>query len=179
MIGRRPLSSFPGRMFRRHHPDSIERKGYLEIDGLLAPERPVIVEYGDPLRRPDEIRAAGCGHPGHEVCDRLACLSLVPGRKRISPPGNRNCTQGKCGAQHHSSCSADTHSCPRDDSAPSNSNHPALVGFRSENGTVIAPDRAWCVSGAAASSLIGLGDLAKEAGAGVSHSFFHALGAQP
>ena len=57
---------------------AIEREGDLEVDRLLRPERPVVVEGGYPLRRLDEIRTTLSRHALHEVDDRLLAGALVP-----------------------------------------------------------------------------------------------------
>ena len=55
------LLSLPFGVLRRDRLDAIERKGELEIIGLLGPERAVIVESRDAFRDGDEIRSAFLG----------------------------------------------------------------------------------------------------------------------
>jgi hypothetical protein len=74
-------------MLRRQCLDAVERVGELHVDRLFDPQRAVIVERGDPLRRRDEVGRSFPGHigdegdPGHigdEGDDRLFRWALVP-----------------------------------------------------------------------------------------------------
>jgi hypothetical protein len=51
--------------------DTIKNEKSLEVDRLLAPERPIIVERCDPLSYRHEIRRAFLGHLFHESLDGL------------------------------------------------------------------------------------------------------------
>ena len=72
------LLLLPLRMLRRQRLDAVEREGELHVDRLLRPERAVVVEHGDPLRRRHEVCSALPRDPADEVDDRPLCLALVP-----------------------------------------------------------------------------------------------------
>ena len=63
------------------HPIEGERE--LRVDGLLDPERPVVVEGGDALRRGYEVWCAGLGHARHEGDDGALRRAVVPRRQWI------------------------------------------------------------------------------------------------
>src|ERR1700760_863245 len=62
---------------------SIEGKSELEIEWLLAPQRAVIVESRDALRREHEVRAALRRHPRDEIDDGFLDRTVVPGGQGI------------------------------------------------------------------------------------------------
>ena len=74
---------------QRHDP--VEREHHLAVDRVLDPERAVLVEGGEPIRRRHEVRAARLGGGPDEVEDRLLGRAVVPGRQRVGllRPGGR------------------------------------------------------------------------------------------
>ena len=62
---------------------SIEGKGELEIEGLLGPQRAVVVEGGDALFGRDKVRAARFGYAGDEIHDRSLRRAFAPGSQGI------------------------------------------------------------------------------------------------
>ncbi len=74
----------PVRIHRRQRLDAVERKGELDIHGLFAPQRAIVVESCDALRQGNKIRRALLGHLGHKIHQRLLCRTLVPGWKRLA-----------------------------------------------------------------------------------------------
>jgi hypothetical protein len=61
---------------QRLHP--IQCKGKLHIHRLLAPQRAVVVEGRDALRRRDKIRRAFAANRSDEAQDRLLGRTIVP-----------------------------------------------------------------------------------------------------
>ncbi|WP_371930184.1 hypothetical protein [Bradyrhizobium sp. CCGUVB1N3] len=70
-------------MLRRHRLDLTEAECRLEIDRLLAPQRAVIVEYGDAFGGRNEVRAAVSRDARDEIGDRRLRRAVVPGWQRI------------------------------------------------------------------------------------------------
>ncbi len=77
------LRVLPFRVLRRERLHPIERKGELEIDRLLGPQRAVIVEGGDAFGLRHEVGAAFRRGPADEIEDRLLYRAVVPRRQRI------------------------------------------------------------------------------------------------
>jgi hypothetical protein len=77
------LPGLPLRMLRSERLDAIEDEGELEVDRLLGPERPVVVEGGDALLGRHELRAGAIGHRLDEREDALLGGAIVPGGQRI------------------------------------------------------------------------------------------------
>jgi hypothetical protein len=71
-------------MLRGHGFHAIEDERKLEIERMLAPQRPVVIEDGDPLFGLNELRPASRGHCADKIEDALFRGTLVPGRKRIA-----------------------------------------------------------------------------------------------
>lgn len=90
------LFVLPLRMHGGKRLDAIEREGNLHIHGLLDPQRAVIVECGNTLRRRDEIGAAGRGDAADEMDDGLFRRRIVPGRQWIGLGGSG----GRRGGHH-------------------------------------------------------------------------------
>ena len=61
----------------------IDHELELKVDRLLGPQRAVVVEGGDPLRRRHEILRAFRRHGVHEIDDRGLGRAVVPRRERI------------------------------------------------------------------------------------------------
>ena len=70
---------------QRHHP--VEREHHLAVDRVLDPERAVLVEGGEPVRRRHEVGAARLGGGADEVEDRLLGRAVVPGRQGVGGLG--------------------------------------------------------------------------------------------
>ena len=82
---------------QRHHP--VEREHHLAVDRVLDPERAVLVEGGEPVRRRHEVGAARLGGGADEVEDRLLGRAVVPGRQRVGGLG-----EGRAQAQYARQC---------------------------------------------------------------------------
>jgi hypothetical protein len=76
--GREGGLRLPLRVLRRQGLDPVDGEEELEIDGLLGPQRAVVVEGGDALGGGHEVRAALPGDPGDEVEDGLPGRPVVP-----------------------------------------------------------------------------------------------------
>ena len=63
--------------------DPVSGEGELHVHRLLGPERPVVVERGDPLRRLDVARALRVAHRPDELHDFRFRRRVVPRRKRV------------------------------------------------------------------------------------------------
>ena len=85
---RKRLSRLPLRMLRRERLDAIEREDELKRHRLLGPERPVVVERGNPLRWLHKVLSALLRDTSNEVDDRLLGRAVVPGWQGIN---------GRCG----------------------------------------------------------------------------------
>ena len=81
----------PLRVLRRERFHPIERERDLHVDGLLGPERPVVVEHGDALRRRHEIGSALARHALDELDDRPLRSALVPRREGVGLRGLAGC----------------------------------------------------------------------------------------
>jgi hypothetical protein len=77
------LGSAPLRVLAGDRLDTVEGEGELDIERLLGPERPVVVEGGDALRWRHEIRSALLRHAGNKVEDRGFRRAVVPGGEAI------------------------------------------------------------------------------------------------
>ncbi len=69
---------------------------------VLAPQRAVVVEDGDAVRRGDEGRAAHGGGVAHEAQDRLLGGTVAPGGQRVRRGGGRRGTavrRWRCGCR--------------------------------------------------------------------------------
>ena len=62
---------------------AVQREDQLGVDGLLGPQRAVIVEYRDAVPLGNEVRRIGVGHGGDELHDRLLGGRLTPARQLI------------------------------------------------------------------------------------------------
>ena len=65
--GAERLARLQRRVGRGQLGRAVQGEQHLRLGRLLAPQRAVVVEDGDPLRRRHEIRAAFGGHRGDEV----------------------------------------------------------------------------------------------------------------
>ncbi|MGY4246228.1 hypothetical protein ACVIIZ_007636 [Bradyrhizobium sp. USDA 4523] len=97
------LLPLPFRMLARQRLHPVERKRKLHIHRLLAPQRAVIVECRDALRRRHEIRRAFPRHRRDEVKDRLLRPAVIPGRKRIFLR-KRMTARGRCRSRYQKTC---------------------------------------------------------------------------
>src|SRR5262245_13586914 len=66
-------------MLRRQGSHSGHREGELEVEGLLRPERAVVVEGRDALLGRYVLRARAIGNLLDKRDDALLCRSVVPG----------------------------------------------------------------------------------------------------
>ena len=80
---RERLLVLPLRMLWRQRLDSSNREERLEVQRLLAPQRPIVVEGGDALRHGHELRRAGLRDLLDELDDRFLRARVVPRRQRI------------------------------------------------------------------------------------------------
>ena len=85
------LLSGPVRMLCGQHLDSIERKGQLHVNGLLGPQRAVVIERGDARGYRNKVGAALGRDAAHERQNRGFGLAVVPGWEWIDDgrPGRR------------------------------------------------------------------------------------------
>ena len=81
--GSERLLGFPLGMLRRERLHTVEGKSKLEIDRLLGPERPVIIEGGNPLRLRHEVLAIGHGDAVDEIHDGLFGFAVIPRRQKV------------------------------------------------------------------------------------------------
>jgi hypothetical protein len=77
------LLALPVRVLRCQRSHPIDRKGELDIDRLLGPQRAVVVEGCDALGCRHELGAGLERHAGNEVGDGPFCGAVIPGRQRI------------------------------------------------------------------------------------------------
>jgi hypothetical protein len=89
---------------------AVEREGKLEIDGLLGPQRAVIVEDGDALRHVDEVGVALRGHPRDKIQNGLPRRPFVPRRERIGLSHGRR-RQQPCKSHPHCGQNDETGAC--------------------------------------------------------------------
>jgi hypothetical protein len=83
LVGRLPgLLVAQRRVGLGHLREPPEDEVELDRHRLLAPQRAVVVEGGDPLLGREVVRAV-TGHPGDELSDRPAGRRVVPGRQRF------------------------------------------------------------------------------------------------
>ena len=80
---REGLLVLPFGVHRRELLNPVEPKGELDIHGLLAPQRSIVVEGRDPVRHGYEVRRALARHGRDEIQDRLLGRPVVPRRKRV------------------------------------------------------------------------------------------------
>jgi hypothetical protein len=69
------------RILRRERLQAILREEKLDLQGLLAPQRAVVVERRDPPGRRHEIRPASLRHACDKVQDRRLRRSRIPRRQ--------------------------------------------------------------------------------------------------
>ena len=62
----------------------IQRKCQLGVQGLLGPQRAVVVEHSDAIRLRDEVRRVAVGHRGDELQDRPLGRARTPARQSIA-----------------------------------------------------------------------------------------------
>jgi hypothetical protein len=72
------LFLFPLRMLRRERLHPVDGKKELEIGRLLAPQRSVVIEDGNPLSRHHELLAAFLSNLFDELDDGLLRRGIVP-----------------------------------------------------------------------------------------------------
>ena len=65
----------------------VHREGQLRVQGLLCPQRAVVVEDRDPVGFRDVVVRAGAGRGGDEFRDRLLRRPVPPARQLISRHG--------------------------------------------------------------------------------------------
>ena len=96
------LLLLPLRVLGRERLDAVDGEQELEVQGLLGPQRAVVVEDGDALGGWNEVRRADLVDPLHEVHDGLLGRSFVPRRQRVLGMGRgrrEDQGAGKGGAQ--------------------------------------------------------------------------------
>ena len=90
------------RLLRHHRRHAVQAVDHLRVHRMLDPERAVLVEHRDALRRGDVALARPVGGGTHEVDDRLLRWPVVPrrqcsalGRLRLGRPGKERPGQGR------------------------------------------------------------------------------------
>ena len=77
----------PFRMLWRERLHPVQHEAELEIEGLLRPERAVIIEDGDAVFGLDEAIPTLGRDFRHEIDDGLAGFSRIPGRQAVGQNG--------------------------------------------------------------------------------------------
>ena len=78
------LGGAPLRVRRDQRLDAVQGEGELDVERLLGPERPIVVEDGDPRRRRHVVGTVLIGHRLDEREDTPLQLTIILGRQRIS-----------------------------------------------------------------------------------------------
>ncbi len=81
--GRERVRRLPLGVLRRKRPHAVERERELDVHRLFGPERPVVVEDGDPFGGRDERRGAGLRDALDEGDDGLPRGGVVPRGERV------------------------------------------------------------------------------------------------
>lgn len=77
------LGSAPLRVLRSQRFDAVKSEGELNIEGLLGPERPIVVEDGNPRCEWHVVGAVLVGHCLNEREDVPLRFTVIPGWQRI------------------------------------------------------------------------------------------------
>jgi hypothetical protein len=86
------LFGLPFRMLRGHDLDPVEDECNLKVRRLFRPQRAIVVERSDALRRRHEVGAAFLGHVSDEIDDCASCGAFVPRRQNVVG----KCREARC-----------------------------------------------------------------------------------
>ncbi len=81
--GLKRLGGAPLRMLRSERLDTVQGERELDVEWLLVPERPIVVEDGNPRRRRNEVGTLWIGHRLDERLNIPFHRTIVPRRQRI------------------------------------------------------------------------------------------------